>query len=503
MTARAVRARADRRSRRTRRQGRDRGSPWSSSRMTSGSSCAAQAISTGQTVRGQARRSRHEAIRGRTARRQRAMSSGGAPVGPPMATFVLLPGAASDALVLAPRRAAAARRPGIARSPSTCRATTTRRVRRVRRRRRRGDRAAGDGADELVLVAQSMAGFTAPIVATRVPGRDDRARRGDDAGAGRVGRRLVDEHRLQARPIGEAMAALGLPTEPFDEAAVFLHDVPADVVAAVRGPPQGRSPARRSRRRGRSPPGPTSRPGSCCAATTACSRAAFQRRVVGERLGIVPDEMAGGHLPALAHPAELADHLLRTSPTCTRSPDATGAVPPSGRDPFLGGIRPGSRDDPRPETIPAQMWDGAELRRVRGRTGRCRRGPRWRPPRRRPRGRRSSPSSTSSGRGRRRGGARPGNPAAAASGPPSRRPDRHQPGDAATRRRCAVRTRSGTSATGQPPLPCSPVVSTCTSTGRAGRPPGDLGDEARPVDGLPDVDRRRPAGAPCSSAAGR
>jgi len=31
---------------------------------------------------------------------------------------------------------------------------------------------------------------------------------------------------------------------------------------------------------------------------------------VKERLGITPDEMDGGHLPALAHPEELADRLL-------------------------------------------------------------------------------------------------------------------------------------------------------------------------------------------------
>jgi hypothetical protein len=35
----------------------------------------------------------------------------------------------------------------------------------------------------------------------------------------------------------------------------------------------------------------------------------FQRRVVRERLGIVPDEMTSGHLPALAHPLELVERL--------------------------------------------------------------------------------------------------------------------------------------------------------------------------------------------------
>jgi pimeloyl-ACP methyl ester carboxylesterase len=36
----------------------------------------------------------------------------------------------------------------------------------------------------------------------------------------------------------------------------------------------------------------------------------FMRRVVAERLGIVPDEIAAGHGVALSRPAELADLLL-------------------------------------------------------------------------------------------------------------------------------------------------------------------------------------------------
>ena len=39
--------------------------------------------------------------------------------------------------------------------------------------------------------------------------------------------------------------------------------------------------------------------------------AAFQRRVVRERLGFEPDEMDGGHLPALSRPHELTQRLLR------------------------------------------------------------------------------------------------------------------------------------------------------------------------------------------------
>ena len=37
--------------------------------------------------------------------------------------------------------------------------------------------------------------------------------------------------------------------------------------------------------------------------------AEFMRRVVKERLGITPDEMDGGHLPALSRPKELVDRL--------------------------------------------------------------------------------------------------------------------------------------------------------------------------------------------------
>jgi hypothetical protein len=41
----------------------------------------------------------------------------------------------------------------------------------------------------------------------------------------------------------------------------------------------------------------------------------FMRRVVADRLGIVPDEMASGHCVALSHPTELADRLDRYAAT--------------------------------------------------------------------------------------------------------------------------------------------------------------------------------------------
>ena len=101
-----------------------------------------------------------------------------------------------------------------------------------------------------------------------------------------------------------------MPTEPFDEAAVFLHDVPADVVAESAAHLRDQSGT------------PFEAPWPLVAWPDVPTRfllcrddrmfpAEFQRRVVAARLGITPDEMAGGHLPALAHPEELVAHLLR------------------------------------------------------------------------------------------------------------------------------------------------------------------------------------------------
>ena len=42
---------------------------------------------------------------------------------------------------------------------------------------------------------------------------------------------------------------------------------------------------------------------------------AFQRRVARERLGLEVDEMAGGHLPMLSRPGELAERLIELTGT--------------------------------------------------------------------------------------------------------------------------------------------------------------------------------------------
>ena len=227
-----------------------------------------------------------------------------------MVTFVLLPGAASDSwywhrveplLTAAGHRALAVDLPcdddraGFAEYADAVLAAL--------------DERALTGADELVVVAQSMAGFTAPIVATRVPVAMIVLVAAMTPAPGESGGDWWANTRQDVAH-AEAMAALGLPTEPFDEHAVFLHDVPADVVAES---------AHHLREQSGTPfaaPWPLAAWPDVPTRFLLCRDdrlfpAAFQRRVVTERLGITPDEMAGGHLPALAHPDELAAHLLR------------------------------------------------------------------------------------------------------------------------------------------------------------------------------------------------
>ena len=167
--------------------------------------------------------------------------------------------------------------------------------------------AIGDHTD-LVLVAQSMGGFTAPLVCERVP---------------------VDLMVLVAAMVptpgesggqwwtntgqGEAMREQaerdGRDPDVTDDETLYFHDVPAAVKAEVFASPQ----------RGQSGT-PFEAPFPLAAWPDVPTRFLlgrqdrlfppdFQRRIVRERLGIVPDEMDSGHLPALAHPVELAARL--------------------------------------------------------------------------------------------------------------------------------------------------------------------------------------------------
>jgi pimeloyl-ACP methyl ester carboxylesterase len=163
------------------------------------------------------------------------------------------------------------------------------------------------GRTDVVLVAQSLGAFTAPLVAARVPVRALVLVNamiplpGETPGAwwGNTGSLSAREAAAEQRGYGTA----------FDLAVYFLHDVPPEVAAA------GELHQR---------PEADVVFGSVCEFETWPSvpirvvagaddrffPAEFQRRLARERLGVEADVLPGGHLIALAQPSALANYLL-------------------------------------------------------------------------------------------------------------------------------------------------------------------------------------------------
>jgi len=156
-------------------------------------------------------------------------------------------------------------------------------------------RAIGDRR-ELIVVAQSLGAFTAPLVCERTPVE-----------------LLVLVAGLIPQP-GEAArdwwtnTGYESPSESYDEVATFYHDVPPELTAEAR---------RRARSQSDTP---TQEPWPLAAWPDVDTRfvlcrndrllpANFMRRVVRERLGIAPDEIEAGHCVALSRPKELAERL--------------------------------------------------------------------------------------------------------------------------------------------------------------------------------------------------
>jgi pimeloyl-ACP methyl ester carboxylesterase len=165
------------------------------------------------------------------------------------------------------------------------------------------------GAGEVVLVAESMGGFTAPIVCTRRPvdllvllnamipisGETFNAWwTNTDSGAARR----------------EYHGELGLtPAEADDDAVIYYHDLPPAVSSEAQ--------ARTWQDQSGTPldePWPLARWPDVRTRVLAGRHdrmfpLEFQRRVARERLGLEVDEIDGGHMVALSNPAELADRL--------------------------------------------------------------------------------------------------------------------------------------------------------------------------------------------------
>jgi pimeloyl-ACP methyl ester carboxylesterase len=161
----------------------------------------------------------------------------------------------------------------------------------------------------LIVVAQSLAGFTAPLVCDRVavdllvlvaamvplPGESP----GEWWANTGYTEALREQAERDGRPTGGE----------FDPWEVFFHDVPPEVAeeAFARGEKdQSGTPFEKPWPLDHWPEVPTR---FLLCRDDRFFPAGFMRRVVVERLGIVPDEMDGGHLPALSHPLELVSRL--------------------------------------------------------------------------------------------------------------------------------------------------------------------------------------------------
>jgi pimeloyl-ACP methyl ester carboxylesterase len=169
--------------------------------------------------------------------------------------------------------------------------------------------AAHDTSD-LVVVAQSLGGFTAPLVCERVPARlmilvaAMVPCPGELVGDWWKNTGWEEARREQAERDGTTPVGID------DADALFLHDLPPDVKAEA---------IHHSRKQSGTPmeerwplvawPDVPTRFVLC--RDDRFFPAEFQRRVVKQRLGITPDEIDGGHLPALSRPTELAEVLER------------------------------------------------------------------------------------------------------------------------------------------------------------------------------------------------
>ncbi|HVV09921.1 alpha/beta hydrolase [Amycolatopsis sp.] len=150
----------------------------------------------------------------------------------------------------------------------------------------------------VVLVAQSMGGFTAPLVCERIP---------------------VDLLVMLNAMVPAPAESPGdwwrnthhsRPYQDFDVIRDFFHDVPPDIIAQAMAEgetPQSDTPFSEPWPLSKWPDVPTR---FLQGVDDRFFPLGFQHRVVRDRLGIEIDQMPGGHLVALSQPEELAERLI-------------------------------------------------------------------------------------------------------------------------------------------------------------------------------------------------
>ena len=170
--------------------------------------------------------------------------------------------------------------------------------------------AIGDRRDGLVLVAQSLGGFTAPLVCERVPVQQlvlvNAMTPKPGEPPGEWWEATGQEAARAEQAVREGRAPGG-----FDVLEDFFHDVPPDVVAEAMAAgeiDQSGTPFEKPWPLPAWPDVPTR---FLQARDDRFFPLEFQRRVVAERLpGVAVEEVPGGHLNALSRPVELADALV-------------------------------------------------------------------------------------------------------------------------------------------------------------------------------------------------
>lgn len=180
------------------------------------------------------------------------------------------------------------------------------------------------GARGVVLVAHSMAGFSAPLACMRTTVDLLVLVNAMIPAPGETGGQWWDATGQGAAQAEAATARGRDPDTPFDPLDMYFHDMPEDVVAAAlrRGEPhQSDRPFADPFPLPRWPQVPTR---VLVGRDDRLFPAAFQRRVAEERLGITPDELAGGHLVALADPAGVTDRLVAYWEEASASASRTG-----------------------------------------------------------------------------------------------------------------------------------------------------------------------------------
>ena len=170
---------------------------------------------------------------------------------------------------------------------------------------------------EVIVVGQSYGGFTAPIVADRIPVEMLVLVAGMVPAPGEAPAAWWENTGYRQAVAKQAEIDGGL-TGNDDPYVAFFHDVPRALAE------QAMSNERAESETAYNNPWPLAEWPQVPTKYVVCAEdrflpAAFTRRVVAERLGIVPDEIAAGHCVALSRPSELATMLAEYAATPRRA----------------------------------------------------------------------------------------------------------------------------------------------------------------------------------------